>query len=226
MVKTDSTSEAGPKPDRKAETRRKIIDAASRVLRREGYAAAGVDTLAAEAGLTSGAIYGHFKGKRDVLTEVVKRSVSDHEAVREHGLEDLAGAEWIRGMLRRYLSPEHHAHAEVGCPIPALVSELSRAGEEPRRAFADAVKRLVDRMEHKWGANAEPDAAQDDEEAVRRRAMVALSMAVGGLALARAVGDDQLAGELLDACRTEGVDVLTADFPGQEPGMKQRSSNP
>lgn len=192
---------------RKAENRQRILEAAARVLRREGYAAAGVDALAAEAGLTSGAIYGHFKGKRDVLTAVVRQSVSANESIREAGLEDLRGGAWVRAMLRRYLSPEHHAAVEHGCPMPALVSELARAGDEPRAAFAEAVGALLDRMAVKW---AEGESSANAPE-LRRRAMAALAMAVGGIALARAVGDDELAGALLDACRDEGAEALTRE---------------
>jgi len=242
--------------DRKAEARLRILDAASRVLRREGYAAAGVDALAAEAGLTSGAIYSHFRGKEHVLTAVVERSVEEHEANREAGLDGLVGPAWIRAMLRRYLSPEHHAAIEQGCPMPALVSELGRAGEGPQAAFAAALGRLIDRMEARWAGRegeAEPQAGPEsegepeleadpefsggsrfggrtdraargrefavepddpaadsrDQTAQRRRhVMAAVAMAVGGVALARAVGDDKLAGELLAACRETGVESL------------------
>lgn len=202
-------------PPNAADTRERIIDAASRVLRRRGYAGAGIDAMAAEAGLTSGAIYGHFRGKRALLTAVVEASVQANESVREHGLDALQGAPWVRALLRRYLSPEHHAAVEAGCPIPALVSELGRAGEEPQRAFAQTLEQLLERMETRWRTDDDDDAdANDgnsdemDDASRRQRVLAALAMAVGGMSLARAVGDDPLGRELLAACRSHGVSAL------------------
>jgi TetR/AcrR family transcriptional repressor of nem operon len=152
----------------------------------------------AEAGLTSGAFYGHFRGKEDLLTEVVRQSVKQAEHVRESGLQDLDGRDWVAGLLRRYLSLEHWRAIEQGCPIPTLVSELSRAGRGPKRAFANAVQKLLDRIESRLA----------DDPRQRERALAGLALAVGGMSLARAVGSRTLAAELLDACRGFGVEAL------------------
>ena len=50
--------------DRKEKTRAKILRAAGRVFRRQGYHAAGVDKVMAEAGLTAGGFYAHFDSKQ------------------------------------------------------------------------------------------------------------------------------------------------------------------
>ena len=191
-------------PEQKERTRRRIVEAAGRVLRRRGYAAAGVDALAAEAGVTSGAVYGHFRGKEDVLAEVVAEATKAAESVREAGLHGLAGRDWLVAMLRRYLSREHHRAVETGCPIPALVSELAHAGAEPRRAFDDAIRSLVERMADKC-----PDGA------ARERALASLALAVGGMSLARAAGDEGLIDELLAACRGFGAEALLEHEPGE-----------
>jgi TetR/AcrR family transcriptional repressor of nem operon len=217
--------------------RQRILEAAGRVLRREGYAAAGVDALAAEAGVTSGAIYSHFKGKRDLLTYAVEAAVHASEDVREQGLERLHGRDWVAAMLRRYLSPEHHEAVEAGCPIPSLISELSRAGEEPQAAFSRGLEQVIQRMQQKWSEPADPcddprtdEAAQTDAEPgasetgasepgtahaapLRQQAIAALAMAVGGMSLARALGRHELAQEVLQACRDQGVESLVVDQP-------------
>ncbi|MGD0042295.1 MAG: helix-turn-helix domain-containing protein, partial [Isosphaeraceae bacterium] len=45
------------------QTRAKILRAACRVFRRQGYHAAGVDKVMEEAGLTAGGFYAHFASK-------------------------------------------------------------------------------------------------------------------------------------------------------------------
>jgi len=178
--------------DHKQRTRARLIEAGGRVFRRRGVDGAGVDALAAEAGLTSGAFYGHFAGKEELLTEVIRRAVADNEDARERGLESLEGNAWVGAMLRRYLSREHWEAVEQGCPIPALVSELPRAGEAPREAFAKGVEELLTRIEAHLGDAPRP----------REQALAGLALAVGGMALARAVGEGRLSREVLEACWT------------------------
>jgi AcrR family transcriptional regulator len=48
-------------------TRRRILEVASRQFRENGVAAAGLAGIMAEAGLTNGAFYAHFKSKEDLL---------------------------------------------------------------------------------------------------------------------------------------------------------------
>jgi AcrR family transcriptional regulator len=48
-------------------TRRALLDAARKLFTAKGYEASGVDEIAAAAGATRGAVYHHFKGKRELL---------------------------------------------------------------------------------------------------------------------------------------------------------------
>ena len=56
---------AGPitRDQRKARTRERLLDAATRVFAAKGYRGAAVDDVAEEAGLTKGAVYAHFRTK-------------------------------------------------------------------------------------------------------------------------------------------------------------------
>ena len=47
----------------KEQTRAKIVKAAGKVFRRDGFHAAGVDKVMEEAGLTAGGFYAHFASK-------------------------------------------------------------------------------------------------------------------------------------------------------------------
>ena len=55
---------------RKAQTHERIVQAASRAIRRQGYGGIGVADLMKEAGLTHGGFYAHFDSKTDLLAEV------------------------------------------------------------------------------------------------------------------------------------------------------------
>ncbi len=54
-----------------ATTRELLVELAAEVFADEGYAAASVRDLGRRAGVTSGAIYGNFRGKADLLAEAV-----------------------------------------------------------------------------------------------------------------------------------------------------------
>ncbi|MFZ1990836.1 MAG: TetR family transcriptional regulator [Alphaproteobacteria bacterium] len=53
-----------------AETRRLLIEAATKLFRAKGIGATSLDEIAAEAGVTKGAIYDHFSGKNDLVFEL------------------------------------------------------------------------------------------------------------------------------------------------------------
>ncbi|MEV0831524.1 TetR/AcrR family transcriptional regulator [Nonomuraea rubra] len=59
---------------RRAERREQILDAATRAFARAGYAATGLDDIAAEAALTRAMLYRHFDSKADLYRAVLDRA--------------------------------------------------------------------------------------------------------------------------------------------------------
>jgi AcrR family transcriptional regulator len=74
---------AARKPQaRSIETRRLLLDAARAIFVRDGYERAQIDAIAAAAGRTKGAVYGHFKDKEELFLALFEeRSRKDMEAV-------------------------------------------------------------------------------------------------------------------------------------------------
>jgi len=54
-------------------TLRGLLDASERVFVRDGYERAQIETIAAEAGRTKGAIYAHFRSKEDIFFALLER---------------------------------------------------------------------------------------------------------------------------------------------------------
>ena len=78
--------------ERTAQTREALLVAARAVFGREGFAGARLDDIAAEAGVTKGALYHHFDGKEDLFLELLEeRCQARQEDIREvfKGDEDL-----------------------------------------------------------------------------------------------------------------------------------------
>jgi len=56
-----------------AATKENILHTALRLFARDGYEAASVSDIAGELGMTKGALYKHYKNKRDIFDSIVER---------------------------------------------------------------------------------------------------------------------------------------------------------
>ncbi len=56
-----------------SETKENILNTALKLFARDGYEAVSVSTIAGELGITKGALYKHYKNKRDIFDSIVKR---------------------------------------------------------------------------------------------------------------------------------------------------------
>lgn len=195
----------------KQQSRERILNAAADLFRRRGIAATGVDSVMDAAGLTAGAFYVHFRSKDALIAAAVAKA---GERAHEHWLaplEGLAGRSWARAFLRRYLSAEHRDDIETGCSLPSLGVEVARSGAPVRRQFEQRLRGLFALVERQ--ANGE--ASQG-----RERALAVVALAVGGLMLSRAVLDDELSRDILNACRTQAERLLRLE---REPLERQRN---
>jgi AcrR family transcriptional regulator len=71
------------RPERKARTRQALIEAGARLFARDGFAGARVEEIAAQAGVTTGALYAQFAGKEALFLAVYEKYAA--QRVREVG---------------------------------------------------------------------------------------------------------------------------------------------
>jgi len=87
----------------KAETRRRLLEAAEAVFRREGYHRASLDRIAAEAGFTTGAVYSTFGSKADVMLALLAARAERRRAVWTEVLDSAPTVEdFVTEVARRY----------------------------------------------------------------------------------------------------------------------------
>ncbi len=163
--------------------RARIVEAASRALRREGLAAVSIPKLMKLVGLTHGGFYVHFRDRDELVAEAIT-----------HGESALSGDAPAADAFARYLSPEHLRHPELGCVIAALGVEGARQRGPVRRAFAEAALKLLRAVERKLHPKAAAGALSDE-------ALATASRIVGAVVLARLVQDEALAQRLLDSAK-------------------------
>ena len=119
-------------PEHNEATRERILEAASRLFREHGIAAVGLAKIMAEADLTVGTFYTHFKSKEALLRETLLRSLQ----ARHEELEQALREGDLEMAVRAYLSPEHRDAPGTGCPVAALASEVARHPRATRHTFA------------------------------------------------------------------------------------------
>ena len=77
-----------------ADTKEKILLSALRLFAQDGYEAVSVSAIAGELGMTKGALYKHYKNKRDIFDCLVERIMEmDVERAKEYELPEATFAE-------------------------------------------------------------------------------------------------------------------------------------
>jgi TetR/AcrR family transcriptional repressor of nem operon len=173
--------------EHKAETRARIVEAASTLFRQHGIDGVGVDAVMHAAGLTHGGFYGHFSSKEALVAEVsaasLARAAARWERISAETPPDAALAEIVKG----YLDPVHVAAVERGCVLTTLGAEVARRPEQ-RPAITASMERMVEVL-----ARLLPGG--------RDRALAALSGMVGAVVLARLADGPELAAEILSCAK-------------------------
>lgn len=174
----------------KEESRARIVDAAGRGFRSHGYGGIGVDALAREAGVTHGGFYGHFSSKAEAFKAAV---VSGLQSLRA-GVEMVRaeqGKNWIGAFVAFYMGPKRICTLAEACTLPSLSAEIERSDPAIRDAYQAELQRVMESV-----AAGMPTGSDVERKA---QAWVLLSLLTGGVTLARAVPDPELAEQIAKA---------------------------
>lgn len=132
---------------RRQRTRERIVDAALAQVAEGGYGSAGVQGVAARAGVAVGSVYRHFPSKAELFSEVFSRAARRELAVvaevaAEHGgsaADRIARA--AEAFCRRALAGPVLAYAQLAEPVdPAVETERLALRRGYRDVFAGALR--------------------------------------------------------------------------------------
>ena len=174
--------------DKKAQTRERILQAASAALIQRGPAEPSVGEVMGAAGLTVGGFYAHFESKDALMLEAFTKLLARRRASIDDMEAQLTGEE-RRGLVAAfYLSRKHRDSTDQACPIPATVGEMSRLPDEFRQALNEHTELMA----------AQLAASPEDTD----KALADMALMIGGLALARALGPGELSDRVLRAAKS------------------------
>jgi TetR/AcrR family transcriptional repressor of nem operon len=188
------------------ENRQNVLNVASRLFREHGFDGIGLKDLMEGAGLTQGAFYKQFTSKEDLAAQASRRAM-------ERAFDRFSAAaaanpdDPLDAAIALYLSTEHRDERMDGCPVAALGSDAARQGAGVKASFEAGIREYLE-MLGLW-----VDETDGKEPSVK--AMAILSTIVGAMVLSRAVNDEQLSKQLLQAAAESVLTQSTAGGPLQ-----------
>lgn len=185
-----------PLTGRKAsQSRERIVDAASRAVRRSGVRGVSVADIMKEAGLTHGGFYAHFPSRDALISEALAHAgATSADAIGGEmaRLSKSSGISPFRALVESYLSAIHVQDQENGCPVPSVCQEASRQADEVSEAARQVIRSL-----HKRVLQVLPKGVP------RTASWTIASTLVGGVQLARALGETAEGRAVLASTRSE-----------------------
>ena len=183
----------------------RILKVAAKKFRRQGIAATGMTGVMAEAGLTNGGFYSHFRSKSDLVREGLVRALDE----QPHRLAE-AGASpaELREFIRCYLSAEHRDHPDSGCASAALLPEIGRQPRSIRKAYTARMSEFFEQLARGLPQSSPSHPPHDT-------AIGIFAVLVGALQLSRAVEDRSMSDAIL-AAGIRAADTL-ADMAEEKP---------
>jgi AcrR family transcriptional regulator len=187
-------------PGHREEAKARILAAVGRGFRKRGYGGIGVDGLAKEAAVTSGALYGHFPSKEAAFKESVIAGLDELRA----GIEATRakhGVKWIEIFVDFYLGYKRTCELGDSCTLQSLTPEVQRSDSETKTAYEARMKQV---------AQAVADGLSGVDAVDRlQRAWALLAILTGGVTLARAVEDQATSDTIAAAVRKTALAAVS-----------------
>lgn len=114
---------AAPRPDHRAEQRQRILAAAAACFARDGFHAASMQKICAEAGMSPGALYRYFPSKESIIAAIVESERAERLAVFDAVGQAPSVIGALTDCMRRILVDGAFAAARLG---PEVMAEAIR----------------------------------------------------------------------------------------------------
>jgi len=179
--------------EHKQNSREQILRGAMTLFSRKGFANVSIDEVMAEAGMTRGAFYAHFKSKSVLYAEAVMFAALNSQIVTQLNADDTE-LSWFARVVDGYLDISHVDETVSPCPLAFLATDVASSDPEVRRAYTEVYKGLVKLFDQ----HRPPRLKKSDPDL--NLAITALM--IGGVAVSRALHDKTLVKKLLSSCRS------------------------
>ncbi|MFK5912865.1 MAG: TetR/AcrR family transcriptional regulator [Woeseiaceae bacterium] len=174
--------------EHKIESRNNILSSALKLFSHRGFDNVSIDEIMANAGLTRGTFYAHFKNKQDLYT----KSILSANLNVEKDTSNLAdGKSQFKKMVTDYLEADYSNPDILPCPLACLVTDVANREPEVRTAYATSFVTLNLQIKNLLSLN-----TTIDEETI----LAITSMMIGTVAISRTIPKSATK-KLLSGCK-------------------------
>lgn len=185
----------------KETTRKKILNSAITLFSTRGFDQVSIDDLMKHAGLTRGAFYAHFESKQAVYAKAIIAGARKSR-ITEQKPEKITQEEWIKYLLQGYLSEDHITQKFSPCPLAFLVTDIANNEDEVKTTYTRMYKMLNKTIRAQLTKN------NDGKSPTEQEIFATTAMMIGGVAIGRALNDDETTKDLLASCRDAALNLL------------------
>lgn len=189
---TDTSSEPHP-------SRTKILDASLQVIRARGYSATRIEDVCAEAGLTKGSFFHHFRGKEDLAV-----AAADHFGAMAERIFSAAPYRQLPDPVDRLLGYVEFRQSILDRPVPEFTCLLGTMVQEAYDTHP-AIREACDRNISAHAQELQRDIVEAREVHASEADWTPESLALytqaviqGAFVLAKAKGSHHVAVQMLD----------------------------
>jgi AcrR family transcriptional regulator len=188
----------------KEATRKKILNSAITLFSTRGFDQVSIDDLMENAGLTRGAFYAHFESKQAVYAKAIIAGAKKSRITQQKP-ENTTQAEWAKDLLCGYLSEDHITQKFSPCPLAFLVTDIANNENEVKTTYTRMYKMLNKTIRAQLTNNTEGKSPTEQE------IFATTAMMIGGVAIGRALNDDETTKDLLASCRDAALNLLNLE---------------
>lgn len=176
--------------EHKNTTRQRILSSAAKLFALNGYEEVSINQVMADAGLTRGAFYSHFKSKSELHAEAILSSAKEIALSFDNNSNE--------GFVETYLSTGHREGGFLRCPLAFMIGDIAQRDLAVRDTYTKVFKGF---LSHLVTLDSKQHIENESDDQEMAKALQKAVLLIGGVAISRAINDDELAEQLLKACQ-------------------------
>lgn len=177
----------------KAQSKDRILKSAAMLFTHYGFEKTSIDQVMKKAELTRGAFYSHFNSKSDLYAQAISKGAKVAAKRKPKNFP-----QDMKNFAKYYLSTEHRDNNdEQACPLAFLVSDINQQDNQVKKTYTNTLKAFIEQAQ--------------TLTIDREKTLQSIVLMIGGLAVARALNDEDFSDELLAACKSGVISLSTGE---------------
>ncbi len=182
------------KKGEKDKLRVSILESAISYFKENGSGASGISGIMKHAGLTTGALYSHFKSKDELFGETICHELEKLE-IQLFQIFRKEKKHALKVMIELYFEKERLVEVGDGCVFTALGSDMHRS----KAAYRARYEEYTQKVYQLFADSIQLQFPKESPESCYEKAMVLYSGMVGAMTMARTTKNLKVAHAILDA---------------------------